>query len=57
MSKVNAIIIGVTTVVVLVVLIVLLGLLIKKRKTFKDIIVTKAAVAKSNSYKSSVGGK
>ena len=56
MGKVNAIIIGVTTVIVLIVLIVLLGLLIKKRKSFQDIMNSKAAVAKSNSYKSSVGG-
>ncbi|XP_055957203.1 ephrin type-A receptor 3 isoform X2 [Patella vulgata] len=29
----------------------------KKRKSFKDIIITKSTVAKSNSYKSNVGGK
>ncbi|NP_001191646.1 neurite outgrowth regulated kinase precursor [Aplysia californica] len=57
MGRVNSIIIGVTIVIVLLFLSILLGLLYEKRKSFKDIIVTKATVAKSNSYKSNVGGK
>ncbi|CAL1544980.1 unnamed protein product [Lymnaea stagnalis] len=57
MNQVNGIIIGVTCVVTVFVLVILAAILYKKRKTFKDIIVPKATVAKSNSYKSNVGGK
>ncbi|KAK0046893.1 neurite outgrowth regulated kinase isoform X1, partial [Biomphalaria pfeifferi] len=56
-TQMNGIIIGVTCFVIILVLSSLAAVLYKKRKSFKDIIVTKATVAKSNSYKSNVGGK
>lgn len=56
-KDIDRIIVGVTVMVC----VVLLGLIIlfvyKKRHTFKDIIINKPAVAKSNSYKSNVGCK
>ncbi|CAG5122512.1 unnamed protein product, partial [Candidula unifasciata] len=57
MDQVDGIIIGVTCFIIVFVLGVLAAVLYKKRESFKDIIVTKATVAKSNSYKSNVGGK
>ncbi|GFR66256.1 neurite outgrowth regulated kinase precursor [Elysia marginata] len=56
-EEVNGIIIGVICFVVVVVLVLLTVFLYKKRNSFKGIIDTKATVAKSNSYKSNVGGK
>lgn len=56
MDQVDGMIIGITCFFVIFVLLVLSAIAYKKRKSFKDIIVTKATVAKSNSYKSNVGG-
>ncbi|KAK3772749.1 hypothetical protein RRG08_013442 [Elysia crispata] len=56
-ERVNGIIIGVICFVVVVLLVLLTIFLYKKRNSFKGIIDTKATVAKSNSYKSNVGGK
>ncbi|XP_059179578.1 fibroblast growth factor receptor 4-like isoform X2 [Physella acuta] len=55
--QVNGIIIAVSCVIAVFVLVILAAILYKKRKSLTDIIVTKATVAKSNSYKSNVGGK
>ncbi|RUS83028.1 hypothetical protein EGW08_009216, partial [Elysia chlorotica] len=56
-EEVDGIIIGVICSLVVVVLILITVFLYKKRNSFKGIIDTKATVAKSNSYKSNVGGK
>ncbi|KAK7505460.1 hypothetical protein BaRGS_00003205, partial [Batillaria attramentaria] len=57
MRAVNGVIIGVTCVGVLVVVGLIVLFLYRKRQSFRGIIIPKTTVAKSNSYKSSVGGK
>ena len=57
LKAVNGVIIGVTCVAVLVVVAFIVLFLYKKRQSFKGIIIPKTTVAKSNSYKSSVGGQ
>ncbi|XP_076442731.1 uncharacterized protein LOC143281407 [Babylonia areolata] len=57
LKAVNGVMIGMACVVVFVVIAFVTIFLYKKRQSFKDIIIPKTTVAKSNSYKSSVGGK
>ena len=51
----NGIILGVTVVSSIIIFGIIVLFIYKKRHSFRDIIITKTAVAKSNSYKSNVG--
>ena len=53
----NGIILGVTVVSSIIIFGIIVLFIYKKRHSFRDIIITKTAVAKSNSYKSNVGCK
>ncbi|XP_052766191.1 uncharacterized protein LOC128207355 [Mya arenaria] len=53
----NGIILGVTVVSSLIIVGIIVLFVYKKRQSFRDIMLTKTAVAKSNSYKSNVGCK
>lgn len=53
----NGIILGVTVVSSVIIFGIIILFIYKKRQSFRDIIITKTAVAKSNSYKSNVGYK
>lgn len=53
----NGIILGVTVVSSIIIFGIIVLFIYKKRQSFRDIIITKTAVAKSNSYKSNVGCK
>ncbi|XP_041351052.1 uncharacterized protein LOC121370023 [Gigantopelta aegis] len=56
-TTVSGIIIGVTVVISLIILALIILFIYKKRKNFKDIIIPRTTVSKSNSYKSNMGGK
>ncbi|XP_076099206.1 uncharacterized protein LOC143068793 isoform X1 [Mytilus galloprovincialis] len=56
-KNIDKIIVGITCVASVILLGLIILFIYKKRHTFKDIIITKPAVAKSNSYKSNVGCK
>lgn len=53
----NGIILGVTVVSSVIIFGIIIVFIYKKRQSFRDIIITKTTVAKSNSYKSNVGCK
>ncbi|XP_060560953.1 uncharacterized protein LOC132720760 [Ruditapes philippinarum] len=53
----NGIIVGVTVVSSIILFGIIILFIYKKRQSFRDIIITKTTVAKSNSYKSNVGCK
>ncbi|KAK3585208.1 hypothetical protein CHS0354_027499 [Potamilus streckersoni] len=53
----NGIILGVSVVASIIILGIIVLFIYKKRQSFRDIIITKTTVAKSNSYKSNVGCK
>ncbi|XP_053406432.1 ephrin type-A receptor 2-like [Mercenaria mercenaria] len=53
----NGIILGVTVVSSVIIFGIIILFIYKKRQSFRDIIITKTTVAKSNSYKSNVGCK
>ncbi|KAL3874585.1 hypothetical protein ACJMK2_037573, partial [Sinanodonta woodiana] len=53
----NGIILGVCVVSSIIILGIIVLFIYKKRQSFRDIIITKTTVAKSNSYKSNVGCK
>ncbi|KAJ8308507.1 hypothetical protein KUTeg_013381 [Tegillarca granosa] len=56
-KNLDGIIVGITIVLGILMLGLIILFIYKKRQSFKDIIITKTAVAKSNSYKSNVGCK
>jgi len=56
-KNLNDIIVAATCIATVIMVGLIILFIYKKRQSFKDIIITKTAVAKSNSYKSNVGCK